>query len=113
MIKKLTYRSFDEEITYRKEQYSQYYDYVAMFGEDAAKKQFASLLSQGNSYTEYLKSKQSELQNIVTKGNATPEQIENLQKLNKAINDANGIKDPYSQFTDSISKLKDQSKTLS
>jgi tape measure domain-containing protein len=110
-IKALTYRSFDEEMSYRKQQYDEYYQYVIMFGQEAANKQFEALKSRGSSYTEFLENKQKELQSIVSKGGATSEQIENLNKLTKALNEAKGIKDPFAQFQEDLSKLKDDSKT--
>ena len=110
-IKELTFRSFDEEVTYKKSQYDEYYRYISLVGQEAADKQYSALLKGGASYTEYLQSQHEKLGKIIDSGTATTEQVANFNKITTALQAINGVKNPFERFTDDLTKLKEESKT--
>lgn len=111
MVNDLTLRSFDKQIEYQKGQYTEYYEFVLTAGKDAADKQYANLLKGGENYTSYLEGLQKNYSDIVSKGGATKQQVDNLNLINKALNEIRGIKNPFEQFIEELADLKNESQS--
>ena len=109
--KEVAIKTFDEELSYKKSQYEQYYMLIENYGIDIAKASFQSLLQNGASLTSYLEGELLRLQAILKNGNATPEQVEQLTKLTTALNTAKGVKDNFSIFNEELNQIKESSKT--
>lgn len=67
-IEKIEFDSkpFDEQLAYRKAKYEAYFLWVKFYGKDAADKQYSDLISQGNSFVEYLQKQREKLTGIDT-----------------------------------------------
>ena len=106
----LAIRGFDEELTYKSQQYSNYYKWIENLGKDSADKQFSDLLKNGNTFLEYLEKQKS---NIVNKGDQlTLVEGNQLSVLTDRINEIKGIKSSFEQLKDSIARAKDESRSL-
>lgn len=106
-------KQLEDELNQRKAMYEAYYSYIELFGEEAARKQFATLLKDGESYTAYLEKKQNDLKNLVSGGGASDEQLKNLQMLTEELNDVKGIKDSYALFNEELERINQSAKTTS
>lgn len=111
--RELTFRSADEEIAKKKEQYQAYYSMIAAFGKDVADKQFAELLQSGDSYTKYLENQKSKLKTDIDKGVATDSGVETYNKITEELDKINLVKSSWDEFTETMSRLKSESKTTS
>ena len=106
----LAIRGFDEELTYKSQQYSNYYKWIENLGKDSADKQFSDLLKNGNTFLEYLEKQKA---NIVNKGDQlTLVEGNQLSVLTDRINEIKGIKSSFEQLKDSIARAKDESRSL-
>lgn len=104
----------EAEISERKKQYELYYKWVSTYGEDVANAQFEKLVANGNTYTAWLESK---VQNLVEKEASTAglneAESNNLITFQQELQAAKGLKTEFEQFSESLSKAKDNSNTLS
>lgn len=105
---------FDEEISYRKEQYQLYFRWVKAMGADVAEKQFAELLKGGASYSQWIdqeiaKLEQKKAQNP---GSFTSGDQENLFSLTIQRDEINGVRSAMDLFNESVSQSVGQAATL-
>ncbi|KXU57860.1 tape measure protein [Prevotella bivia] len=104
----------EAEISERKKQYELYYKWVSTYGEDVANAQFEKLVANGNTYTAWLESK---VQNLVEKEASTAglneAESNDLITFQQELQAAKGLKTEFEQFSESLSKAKDNSNTLS
>ena len=108
-----TPRSFDEEIAYKKTKYAEYYQMILSSGKEVADKQFAGLLASGTTYSEMLAKKMTDLQPKVKAGTASTSELEHYQKLIAELNGINLVKPEWDNFTETMTKLKAESKSTS
>lgn len=81
---------FIKELEDRKIAYEEYFKFINStddIAQQAAREKYASILSEGATYLEYLKKRRDEILSDIGTGKATKQQSENLAKLNKAIVD--------------------------
>ena len=104
----------DVQIEEQKKKYRLYYKWVDTYGEDTANKQFAELIQGGKTYTDWLKSQIDVLEaKKGTDTGITETESNQLITLKTDYNEVTGVKTEMDKFTDSLSKAKEQSKTLS
>ena len=105
---------FDEEISYRKEQYQLYFRWVKAMGADVAEKQFAELLKGGASYSEWINQEIAKLEQKKAQdpGSFTAGDQENLFSLTIQRDEINGVRSAMDLFNESVSKSVGQAATL-
>lgn len=105
---------FDEEISYRKEQYQLYFRWVKAMGADVAEKQFAELLKGGASYSEWINQEIAKLEQKKAQdpGSFTAGDQENLFSLTIQRDEINGVKSAMDRFNESVSQSVGQTATL-
>lgn len=105
---------FDEEISYRKEQYQLYFRWVKAMGTDVAEKQFAELLKGGASYSEWINQEIAKLEQKKAQdpGSFTAGDQENLFSLTIQRDEINGVKSAMDRFNESVSQSVGQAATL-
>lgn len=105
---------FDEEISYRKEQYQLYFRWVKAMGADVAEKQFAELLKGGSSYSEWINQEIAKLEQKKAQdpGSFTAGDQENLFSLTIQRDEINGVKSAMDRFNESVSQSVGQAATL-
>ena len=105
---------FDEEISYRKEQYQLYFRWVKAMGADVAEKQFAELLKGGASYSEWINQEIAKLEQKKAQdpGSFTAGDQENLFSLTIQRDEINGVKSAMDRFNESVSHSVGQAATL-
>lgn len=102
----------DVEIEERKKAYELYYRWVSAYGTDVANEQYSNLIASGNTYTEWLQGKINALQAKQKEGNISNTEGTQLITLKTELDDVTGVKTEMDKFTESISKAKEQSKSL-
>lgn len=100
---------FDNEISYKKEQYELYWRWVENMGKDDADKRFASLLKDGESYKAYLENQISALK---SKENLTDGEGNFLVSLQSQLDEVNGVKSAMDKFKESMTKAIEEASTL-
>lgn len=100
---------FDNEISYKKEQYQLYWRWVENMGKDVADKRFSSLIKDGESYKNYLENQISALEN---KDNLTDGEGNFLISLKSELDEINGVKSAMDRFKESISQAISEASTL-
>lgn len=105
---------FDEEISYRKEQYQLYFRWVKAMGADVAEKQFAELLKGGASYSEWINQEIAKLEQKKAQdpGSFTAGDQENLFSLTIQRDEINGVRSAMDLFNESVSQSVGQAATL-
>lgn len=111
---KTTVELFDDEITYRKQQYALYFRWVENMGEDVANTQFATLLKEGNSYASWINSKIAELEakKVQNPNTFTTGDEGNLFSLMLQKDEIMGKRTAMDAFKESISQTINQANTL-
>lgn len=105
---------FDEEIAYRKKQYQLYYRWVENMGKQVADTQFATLLKDGNSYSQWVN---QEIARLEAKRNQDPNAFtsgdqQNLFSLTVQRNEISGKRSAMDAFRESIAQTINQATTL-
>ena len=100
------------EIEERKKQYAQYYKWLEAYGADAANKQFASLIEQGNTYEAWLQNKIVALQAQIDNGTITEADGNAFIAYQEQLRQVQGVKTEMEKFSDALNKAKENSKTL-
>lgn len=105
---------FDEEISYRKEQYQLYFRWVKAMGADVANKQFADLLKGGASYSQWIDQEIAKLEQKKAQdpGAFSTGDQENLYSLTIQRDEINGVKSAMDLFNESVSQSVGQAATL-
>ena len=105
---------FDDEISYRKEQYQLYFRWVKAMGADVAEKQFAELLKGGASYSEWINKEIAKLEQKKAQdpGSFSAGDQENLFSLNIQRDEINGVRSAMDLFNESLSQSVGQAATL-
>ena len=99
--KELTVKSFDEELQENERQWRIRYEIAKKYGEEVAKAQFPTL--KGDSYYDDLNEKFKPLQQKVEVGvSLSDEDLEKYEKLKNILNGLNGVKDPFTNFKESL-----------
>ena len=103
----------DVEIEEKKKAYQAYYKWVSTYGVEVADQQYAKLVAQGKTYTEWLQ-KQVE---ALTAKEATPDGLtetesNQLISYQAELNSITGVKTAMQQFNEELTKSKDDSKEL-
>ena len=105
---------FDEEIAYRKKQYQLYYRWVENMGKQVADTQFATLLKDGNSYSQWVN---QEIARLEAKRNQDPNAFtsgdqQNLFSLTVQRDEISGKRSAMDAFRESIAQTINQATTL-
>ncbi len=104
---------FDGEIDYKKKQYELYFRWVKNMGKEVADAHFATLLKDGNSYSDYVK---REIQKLTDKQKSgvplTEGESNQLITLNMQYNEITGAKSAMDSFKESITNTINQAATL-
>ena len=105
---------FDEEISYRKEQYQLYFRWVKAMGADVANKQFEDLLKGGASYSQWIDQEIAKLEQKKAQdpGSFSAGDQENLFSLNIQRDEINGVRSAMDLFNESVSQSVGQAATL-
>ena len=105
---------FDEEISYRKEQYQIYFRWVKAMGADVAEKQFSELLKGGASYSEWINQEIAKLEQKKAQdpSSFTAGDQENLFSLTIQRDEINGVRSAMDLFNESVSQSVGQAATL-
>ena len=111
---KATSKLFDEEVAHKKEQYQLYFRWVEAMGKQVADTQFATLLKEGNSYSQWVN---NEIARLEAKRNADPNSFtdgdrENLYSLQVQQDEISGKRTAMELFNESISQTVGQAATL-
>lgn len=104
--------NFNEQLDYKKKQYELYYKWVEQIGKKAADEQFASLISGGQSYVDYLNNEIAKLEAKKSAGTLTKGDANNLISLNEQKDDATGVKSPIESFKEELAKAKEEAGSL-
>lgn len=101
------------EIAEKKKQYQLYWRWVENMGKEVADKQFASLLTSGASYREYLDKQIQALKDKQASGQAlTDGEQQQLFTLDLQIKEISGAKSAMDLFKDSVTRTISQAQTL-
>lgn len=104
---------FDNEISYKKEQYELYWKWVKNMGEDVANKHFATLLKNGASYKDYIEREISRLTTKQDNGEGLTEAESNhLIALKIQYDDITGAKSAIDSFREALANATDNAATL-
>lgn len=109
----LQFKTYDEELEYRKKQYEQYWKWAEVYGRDSADRQFQDLAEKGNTYQEYLRNeilKYTALQGAA--GYPVPELQKRVVVLQEELNTVTGAKSPLDKFKEEADRQKDLAKDL-
>ncbi|WP_034981710.1 tape measure protein [Epilithonimonas tenax] len=99
--KELQLLSFQEQVAEDERQWNVRYRLAKEYGEEIAKAQFPNL--QGNSYFDDLNSKFQPLNNQYLAGvQLSDEDLKKWELLKNILDSLNGVKDPFSNFTDGL-----------
>ena len=103
----------DVEIEEKKKAYQAYYKWVSTYGVEVADQQYAKLVAQGKTYTEWLQKQVAAL----TAKEATPDGLtetesNQLISYQAELNSITGVKTAMQQFNEELTKSKDDSKEL-
>ena len=104
--------NFNEQLDFKKKQYELYYKWVEQIGKKAADEQFASLISGGQSYVDYLNNEIAKLETKKSAGTLTKGDANNLISLNEQKDDATGVKSPIESFKEELAKAKEEAGSL-
>ena len=105
-------RLFDDEISYKKEQYQIYWRWVENMGIERANEQFAELIKGGESFKSYLEQQQAELNKKRATGSISEGETNFLISINAQLDEINGVKNAMDQFKESMSKAISEASTL-
>lgn len=101
------------EIAEKKKQYQLYWRWVENMGKDVADKQFATLLTSGASYKDYLEKQIKALKDKQASGqNLTDGEQQQLFTLDLQIKEISGAKSAMDIFKDSVTRTINQAQTL-
>ena len=101
------------EIAEKKKQYQLYWRWVENMGKDVADKQFATLLTSGASYKEYLDKQIQALKDKQTSGQTlTDGEQQQLFTLDLQVKEISGAKSAMDLFMDSVTRTINQAQTL-
>lgn len=101
------------EIAEKKKQYQLYWRWVENMGKDVADKQFATLLSSGASYKEFLDKQIKALKDKQTSGQTlTDGEQQQLFTLDLQVKEISGAKSAMDLFKDSVTRTINQAQTL-
>lgn len=101
------------EIAEKKKQYQLYWRWVENMGKDVADKQFATLLSSGASYKEFLDKQIQALKDKQTSGQTlTDGEQQQLFTLDLQVKEISGAKSAMDLFKDSVTRTINQAQTL-
>lgn len=104
--------SFNEQLDYKRSQYTKYYKWVTQVGKEAANTEFKDLISEGSSFVEYLDRQIAELEAKRDAGTLTGDEGNNLISLNEARDEATGTKSAIDTFRDELSAAKEEASSL-
>lgn len=103
-----------QELDVRKNQYQQYYSWVAAYGKEVAGQQFAELINEGDTYEAWLQGKINNLKQLVDNGKPlTLEQGNLLVNMQQQLNDIHGLSSAMDAFNESMQTAKDNAHTTS
>lgn len=101
------------EIAEKKKQYQLYWRWVENMGKDVADKQFATLLTSGASYKEFLDKQIQALKDKQTSGQTlTDGEQQQLFTLDLQVKEISGVKSAMDLFKDSVTRTINQAQTL-
>lgn len=101
------------EIAEKKKQYQLYWRWVENMGKDVADKQFATLLTSGASYKEYLDKQIQALKDKQTSGQTlTDGEQQQLFTLDLQVKEISGTKSAMDLFKDNVTRTINQAQTL-
>lgn len=101
------------EIAEKKKQYQLYWRWVENMGKDVADKQFATLLTSGASYKEYLDKQIQALKDKQTSGQTlTDGEQQQLFTLDLQVKEISGAKSAMDLFKDNVTRTINQAQTL-
>ena len=105
-------KTFDEELDYKKEQYTLYQNWVETMGEETANNHFSKLIQNGKSFKEYLSSSIADLTAKKEAGTITNRETNNLISLKIKYDDVTGAKAAIDTFKDSLKNAISDATTL-
>lgn len=106
----ITRRSIDEELSYRNQQYANYYKWIENLGKESADKQFSNLLKDGDTFLDYLEKQKATILN--KGGNLDLVEGNKLSAVTDKINEIKGIKTAFDRLKESVQNAKDESASL-
>lgn len=114
-LKELSVKSTREQIEEAESQYKIYENFKTVLGKDSAdkQKQFAELIKNGHSFTEYLLKQQEKYKAELSKNPEDEKASENLVVTTVKYNEVTGKKTRLQQLTEDITKVKVEAKDLS
>jgi len=87
------------------QRWAQYYDFIEVYGKEAADRQFGDLKATSGSYFEWLQSEQKKLSEVVSGGGTlTDQQAADLEALNKKLAEIEGRKTAFDNYTQEVEK---------
>lgn len=103
---------FEGELDYKKKQYQLYFRWVQNMGKEVADKQFEKLLTDGNSYKQYVENEISKLEEKRKNGTLTEGEGNYLISLNTQKGELNGETTALEKFKQQVSDSIGQCQTL-
>lgn len=103
---------FEGELDYKKKQYQLYFRWVQNMGKEVADKQFEKLLTDGNSYKQYIENEIAKLEEKRKKGTLTEGEGNYLISLNTQKGELNGETTALEKFKKQVSDSIGQCQTL-
>lgn len=103
---------FEGELDYKKKQYQLYFRWVQNMGKEVADKQFEKLLTDGNSYKQYVENEISKLEEKRKNGTLTEGEGNYLISLNTQKGELNGETTALEKFKKQVSDSIGQCQTL-
>lgn len=103
---------FDDEISYKKQQYELYWRWVENMGADVAEKRFSSLMKDGASYKAYLENQQKSLNIKKNDGTMTDGEGNFLISINNQLDELSGKKSTLDQFKSNLDDAINRASTL-
>ncbi|GAB2554368.1 tape measure protein [Spirosoma areae] len=112
--KSLAVKSFDDELTQKRQQYELYQKWVTAYGQAAADQQFNELKKSGGSYVDYLDNQIAKLEKKKQdSGKLTDVDLKSLGQLTDERNDLTGKKNAVDLYRESLELLRNDTQTTS
>ena len=110
--KRIAIKSFDDELSEKRDKYSLYQKWVEAYGQTSANNQFADLKKSGDSYLDYLNSQISKLESKQPFGSLSENETKNLGTLTDERNAVTGKKTNLDVFREGLEKAQSEAASL-
>lgn len=104
--------AFDSEVSYKKQQYELYFQWVQQMGADVANAHFAELVKNGTSFMGWIDNQIAELEHKQNEGTITDAELQHLFNLRNEKDTQSGKKTSIEQFMEGVERATNNAPSL-